>query len=108
MITVTDKAFEAIEKLQKQQNDPLLSLRLGVRGGGCSGFSYQLDLDHEAKDTDHVFEKNGIKVLVDPKSMKFLEGLELDYFESLTSRGFRFNNPKAKSTCGCGSSFALE
>ncbi|MEZ4703783.1 MAG: iron-sulfur cluster insertion protein ErpA [Bdellovibrionota bacterium] len=107
MITVTENAFQAVRDLQQKQNDPTLSLRLAVRGGGCSGFSYHLDLDHEPKSEDVVIEKNGVRVLVDPKSMKFLDGLELDYYQTLTSRGFRFNNPNATSTCGCGSSFAI-
>ncbi len=107
MITITDSAVQAIKDLQSKENNPKLSIRLGVTGGGCSGFSYKMDMDSDPKDGDQVFEKNGARVLVDTKSLKFVDGMELDYERSLGAQGFRFKNPNAKSTCGCGQSFAV-
>lgn len=107
MIVVTDAAVQAIIDIQKKENNTQLGVRLSVLGGGCAGFSYNLDMETIKKDNDWVFEKNGVFVCVDPKSLKLLEGMELDYFTSMSQRGFRFNNPKAKSTCGCGSSFSM-
>lgn len=108
MITVTDAAIQAILELQTKQNNPALGLRLSVVGGGCAGFSYKLDLEEQQKENDWTYEKDGACVYVDPKSMKILDGMELDYFITMSQRGFRFNNPNASSTCGCGSSFALD
>lgn len=107
MITVTDNAISAILNLRTKEKKPNLNLRLGVSGGGCSGFSYKIDLDDEPKDTDIVIEKNGAKVMVDPRSMKLLEGMVLDYEKTMGKEGFKFENPNAKSTCGCGTSFSI-
>jgi iron-sulfur cluster assembly protein len=107
MITITENAVKAIKRLQTQYNKPALAVRLGVTGGGCSGLSYKVDVAEEPAEKDRVFEKDGVKVYVDPKSYLYLAGVELDYEESLTASGFRFNNPNAKSACGCGSSFAV-
>lgn len=106
MITITDNAVKAIKRLQTQHDKPTLAVRLGVIGGGCSGLSYKVDLAEEPQEKDRVFEKDGVRVFVDPKSYLYLAGVELDYVESLTQSGFRFNNPNAKAACGCGSSFA--
>ncbi|MCB1198441.1 MAG: iron-sulfur cluster assembly accessory protein [Deltaproteobacteria bacterium] len=107
MITVTDAAIAAIVDIQKKQDNVNIGLRLSVVGGGCAGFSYKLDLKEEKKEGDWIYEKNGAFVFVDPKSLKLLDGLELDYFTTMSQRGFRFNNPNAKATCGCGTSFSL-
>jgi iron-sulfur cluster assembly accessory protein len=107
-ITITQAAAQAILDLREKQKDPSLGIRLGVVGGGCAGFSYKLDMETSPKDSDVVFEKNGAHVYVDPKSLKILDGVELDYFNTMTQRGFRFNNPNATTTCGCGSSFAKD
>jgi len=104
-INVTDKAVEKIRAaFAKQGVDG--GLRLGVLGGGCSGLSYQFKFDSRARPTDHVFEFNGVQVFVDPKSMVYLDGMTLDYKESLMQSGFAFDNPHATKSCGCGTSFS--
>ncbi len=82
-------------------------LRIGVKGGGCSGFSYLLDLTETQKDTDEVFEQHGIKIIIDPKSLLYLSGVTVDFKDEIMGRGFVFNNPNASSSCGCGSSFSV-
>ena len=82
-------------------------IRVGVKGGGCSGLSYELTFDTDLKDTDKVFEDNGMKVVVDKKSFLYLVGTELDYSGGLNGKGFVFNNPNASRTCGCGESFSV-
>ena len=89
------------EELDKQN----IRLRVGVKGGGCSGFTYILDLTEQARDTDEQFDKNGIKVVCDPKSYLYLNGTTIDFKDEIMGRGFVFNNPNATSSCGCGSSF---
>ena len=104
MIEVTPKAVGKIrEAFQKQGVTG--GLRLGVLGGGCSGLSYQFKFDPKPRLTDKVFEFDGVQVYVDPKSMVFLDGMTLDYKESLIHSGFEFQNPHAKKNCGCGTSF---
>jgi iron-sulfur cluster assembly protein len=108
MITVTDKAVSEIKRIQA--NDPSAAganLRVMVVGGGCSGMSYKLGFDNQpAAANDKVFEKDGVKVIVDQKSFLFLSGTELDFTDGLNGTGFVFKNPNAKRTCGCGSSFS--
>lgn len=82
-------------------------LRIGVKGGGCSGFSYLLDLTETQKDTDEVFEQHGIKIIIDPKSLLYLNGVTVDFKDEIMGRGFVFVNPNASSSCGCGSSFSV-
>jgi iron-sulfur cluster assembly protein len=104
MIQVTPKAVAKIKQaLAAHQLEG--GLRLGVLGGGCSGLSYQFKFDRAPRANDKVFEYDGVKVFVDPKSFLYLNGLTLDYKESLLQSGFVFENPNAKKTCGCGSSF---
>jgi iron-sulfur cluster assembly protein len=108
MITITDKAVKEIQRIQS--GDATASgamLRVQVIGGGCSGMSYKLGFDNQpAAASDKVFEKDGIKVVVDPKSFLYLTGTELDFTDGLNGTGFVFKNPNAKRTCGCGSSFS--
>ncbi len=108
MIQISDKAVLEIKRLKA--NDPAhvqAMLRVQVVGGGCSGMSYKLGFESEpAKDADKIFEKDGIQVIVDSKSLLFLNGTELDFSDGLNGTGFTFNNPNAKRTCGCGSSFS--
>lgn len=93
--------------IQQQELDAdKVRLRVGVKGGGCSGFSYVLDLTETQKDTDELIEQHGIKIIVDPKSMLYLNGVTIDFRDEIMGRGFVFNNPNATSTCGCGSSFS--
>lgn len=103
-ITVTPKAVEKIrESFRKLGVEG--GLRLGVLGGGCSGLSYQFKFEPKPRPTDQVYDFDGVQVFVDPKSIVFLDGMTLDYKESLMQSGFEFLNPHATKTCGCGSSF---
>lgn len=104
-IQVTPKAVEKIRSAFAKQNVNG-GLRLGVLGGGCSGLSYQFKFEAKPRPTDHVFDFDGVQVFVDPKSMVFLDGMTLDYKESLMQSGFAFDNPHATKSCGCGSSFS--
>jgi iron-sulfur cluster assembly protein len=105
-IELTAKAAAQILKLRKENNMPDgHGLRIGVKGGGCSGLSYVLGFDAEPKPGDLVFTREGVKVFIDPKSLFYLSGTVLDFSDGLDGRGFVFNNPQAKKTCGCGSSF---
>jgi iron-sulfur cluster assembly protein len=105
MIQVTHHAVERVKKLLVERGTPDQGLRIGVRGGGCSGLSYFMDFAPGPEKTDRVLEFDGLKVFVDPKSHLFLDGIELDYNEGIASHGFEFRNPKAKTSCGCGQSF---
>lgn len=105
-IDLTPKAAAQIMKLRKDNEMPgSHGLRIGVKGGGCSGLSYVLGFDAEPKPNDKVFTKQGVTVFIDPKSLFYLSGTVLDFSDGLDGRGFVFNNPQAKKTCGCGSSF---
>ena len=105
MITLTDKAADKVRQILANENKENGALRVGVKGGGCSGFTYTLDIDDKQLENDQVFEDKGIKIIVDAKSFMFLSGTRLDYRESLTEAGFTFENPNAVRSCGCGSSF---
>lgn len=108
MISITDKGAEKVrEFLAAQQTDiGLAGLRVGVRGGGCSGFQYQLAFD-EQREGDEVFEDHGLKLLVDGPSLPYVRGSVIDYEESLQGAGFKVNNPNVVAACGCGSSFRV-
>jgi iron-sulfur cluster assembly protein len=106
MIQISDTAARKIRALMAKQGIEDGGLRVGVKGGGCSGLSYIFAWERSARFGDHVFEgPEGAKIFVDKKSLLFLDGTVLDYDTNLLSKGFVFNNPNAKSTCGCGSSF---
>ena len=105
VIQVTPKAIEKIWQAFAKQG-VTGALRLGVLGGGCSGLSYQFKFDTKERPTDKVFEFDGVKIVVDPKSLLFLHGMTLDYKESLLQSGFVFENPNAQKSCGCGTSFS--
>lgn len=104
-ITLTDAAVNMVHSLLEQKNVPNHGLRVFVSGGGCSGMQYGMALEEEARQYDHVIEKKGIKVFIDPTSMMYLEGATIDYVDSLMGGGFSIDNPNAVSTCGCGHSF---
>lgn len=106
MIEVTPNALKRINHLITKHNCPG-GLRLGVQGGGCSGMSYVFRLDPAPKSTDHVLEFDGVRIYVDPKSYRLLDGLTLDFTESLIQSTFVWHNPNAKRSCSCGKSFAL-
>jgi iron-sulfur cluster assembly protein len=107
-VILSETAAREIKNIIKQQelDADKIRLRVGVKGGGCSGFSYLLDLTESQKETDEVFEAHGIKVICDPKSLLYLSGVTIDFKDEIMGRGFVFNNPNATSTCGCGSSFS--
>ena len=108
MITVSDKAKDCISKVKAEENHSENSfIRVGVKGGDCSGLEYQLQFDTEIKQGDEVFEDKGVKIVVDLKGMLYLYGTELDYSGGINGKGFVFNNPNASRTCGCGESFAV-
>ncbi len=105
-VSLTERAARQVEKItDEEQLDEDLYLRVAVEGGGCSGLSYKLGLDHKT-DEDTVIESQGLEIIVDSKHMMYLEGISIDYPDGLDARGFTFNNPNASETCGCGSSFA--
>ncbi len=107
MISLTAAAVKEIQRLLTEQNNPNLILRVGVKGGGCSGLTYAMGFDSQKKEMDQVFEQDGVKVLCDPKSLLYLEGMTIDFKSDLTDGGFRFINPNAKGSCGCGTSFSV-
>ncbi|AFN75595.1 iron-sulfur cluster assembly accessory protein [Melioribacter roseus P3M-2] len=107
-IDITEKAINEVNRLKKENNIPdTHGLRVGVKGGGCSGLTYQLGFDAEPKEGDAVIEKGGLKLYIDGKSLFYLSGTVLDFSDGLNGRGFVFNNPNAKKTCGCGESFGV-
>ena len=106
-ITLTDKATEKINELLSAQEASEQALRVAVRGGGCSGFQYALAFD-KPRDDDHVFQHNGVSVVVDKVSMQFVFGSEVDYVDGLQGAGFVVNNPNVVAACGCGSSFQVK
>lgn len=106
MIQLTSAAIEQLKHVQTLEKKTGLALRLSVTGGGCSGLSYKLDFDSEIKPNEKTFDHEGIKVVVDPKSYLYLDGMTLDFSGGLNGKGFVFENPNAKKSCGCGSSFS--
>ena len=107
-ITMTQRAAAKITDIFKANNMPEGScLRIGIKGGGCSGFNYTLDVASQPAADDEISESNGVKIVCDPKSYLYLNGTEVDYNEDLLKGGFIFNNPHAKRSCGCGASFSM-
>ena len=107
-ITLTEKAAAQVSKVKSENNIPAgHGLRLGVKGGGCSGLSYVLGFDEKPAENDRVFAIRGVTVFIDPKSLFYLSGTVLDFSDGLNGKGFVFNNPQAAKTCGCGSSFGV-
>jgi iron-sulfur cluster assembly protein len=107
-VELSEIAAREIKNVIEQQNlpDQDIYLRIGVKGGGCSGFTYILDLTEQKHDHDEQWEQHGVKVICDPKSSLYLNGTTIDFKDELMGRGFVFNNPNATATCGCGSSFS--
>jgi iron-sulfur cluster assembly protein len=107
-ITLTEKAIKEVKSIKEKNSIPAEhSLRIGVKGGGCSGYTYVLGFDAEEKANDKSFLAGDVKVLIDPKSLFFLSGTVLDFSDGLNGKGFVFNNPNANKTCGCGNSFGV-
>jgi iron-sulfur cluster assembly accessory protein len=107
-IRLTPKAVQMVKITREQEGiEESYGLRVAVRGGGCSGFEYALDFENEPRDSDHVVEYDGLRIFVDHLSARYLAGTEIDYVLGMQGAGFKFNNPKAVGSCGCGSSFAV-
>jgi iron-sulfur cluster assembly protein len=107
-IKITDKAIKEVKTIMAENNVPeTFGLRVGVKGGGCSGLTYSLNFDAQPKEGDTVIENDDIKLFVDGKSLFYLTGTELDFTSGLNGKGFIFNNPNATKTCGCGESFGV-
>src|SRR6266568_3772890 len=96
-----------VKEIMNMQSPVPTALRVAVVGGGCSGFQYHMAFENQTSDADQIFEFDGLKVAVDQMSSMYLDGIEIDYIETLEGAGFKFNNPNVKSTCGCGSSFSV-
>ncbi|WP_035382694.1 iron-sulfur cluster assembly accessory protein [Ferriphaselus sp. R-1] len=106
MINLTPNALSAVEKFIKGTTDPIAGLRIAISGGGCSGFQYGMSLEQAKQEDDTVLEFGAVTLLVDPLSAPLLEGVTIDFVESLSGSGFKFENPNASSSCACGSSFS--
>jgi len=104
VIEITEAAAAEIAKLREKRGTPNASIRVGIRGGGCTGFTYVFEWADEAKSTDKMFSAFGVSIVVDPKSFVYLAGMELDFVRGMMGHGFKFNNPNAKGSCGCGES----
>ncbi len=107
-VILSESAAKEIQKIIAEQelDHDKVRLRVGVKGGGCSGFSYVLDLTETERDSDEVFEQHGVKIVCDPKSLLYLGGTTISFRDEIMGRGFVFENPNATTTCGCGSSFS--
>ena len=107
IVALTEKAAEKVREIRQAESiEEAFALRLRIVGGGCSGFSYDLYFD-QAGEGDKTLDSNGVQIVVDPMSLQYLMGTEIDYVDGLYGAGFKFNNPNVKSTCGCGSSFSV-
>lgn len=108
-VILSENAAREIKTIIAQQelDADKVCLRVGVKGGGCSGFSYILDLTETMKDSDEAFEQHGVRIICDPKSLLYLSGTTVDFKDEIMGRGFVFTNPNATTSCGCGSSFAV-
>lgn len=108
MIQLTERAAHEVRRIVSEQKLPdATALRVGVKGGGCSGFSYTLGFDDQVSETDQVYEVDGVRVVCDPKSFLYLNGTQIDFEDNLMGRGFKFGNPNAAKSCGCGESFSV-
>ncbi len=105
-IKLTPKAIEMVKDAMQREGLHDYGIRIGVMGGGCAGFQYSMDFDKDARDGDMSFEQEGVRLLIDPMSSMYLQGVTIDYVVGLQGAGFKFNNPNARTTCGCGSSFS--
>lgn len=108
MIEMTKNAVKEAKKIIVENTMPeTAGVRLGVKAGGCSGLNYELDIVESANDNDRIFEQHGLKLFCDPKSYLYLKGTQVDFHKTMTESGFKFSNPNAKRSCGCGTSFAV-
>ena len=107
MISLTPVAVEKVKEILEQQDPKPAGLRVAVVGGGCSGFQYHMAFENNQNGVDQAFDFEGLKVFVDQMSLMYLNGVTIDYVETLEGAGFKFNNPNVRTTCGCGSSFTV-
>ena len=107
MVNLTERAVGKVREILDSQEPKPAGLRIAVVGGGCSGFSYHMAFDSQENPSDNVYQFDGLKVFVDQMSEMYLDGVQIDYIETVEGAGFKFNNPNVKSTCGCGSSFSV-
>src|SRR5690349_13254950 len=105
-IVLTPKAVEMVKDAMQREGLQDYGIRVGVMGGGCAGFQYSMDFDKDPREGDLTFDQDGIKFFIDPMSSMYLQGVTVDYVVGLQGAGFKFNNPNARTTCGCGSSFS--
>jgi iron-sulfur cluster assembly accessory protein len=105
-IALTAKAVEMVKDAIQREGLEGYGIRVGVMGGGCAGFQYSMDFEKDARDGDLSFEQDGLRLFIDPMSSMYLQGVTVDYVVGLQGAGFKFNNPNARTTCGCGSSFS--
>ena len=103
-IDITESAAQEIAKQRDKRGTPNASIRVGIRGGGCTGFSYVFEWADEPRPSDKMFSAHGVSIVVDPKSFVYLAGMQLDFVRGMMGHGFKFNNPNAKGSCGCGES----
>jgi len=107
MINLSDKAIDKVKEFLASQEEKYAGVRFAVVGGGCSGFQYEMNLAKQSQESDQVFEIDGLQVFIDSQSLSALKGTEIDYVESIEGAGFKFKNPNATGTCGCGESFQV-
>jgi iron-sulfur cluster assembly protein len=107
MINLTTRAVEQAKRIRNQNQKEGFGLRIGLSSGGCSGLSYKMDFEEQPGEHDKVLEFDGLKVFVDPKAFLYLGNVQVDFHSDMMSSGFTFNNPDAKTTCGCGTSFSV-
>jgi iron-sulfur cluster assembly protein len=107
-ITMTENAVKKVKSILTEKNcPPNGGLRVAVAGGGCSGMSYKMDFAEAPKESDNVIEQEGVRLFIDPKSLVYLQGMTMDYLDTIAQSGFSFENPNAKQSCGCGMSFGV-
>ena len=107
MITLSEKAINKVKEFLASQEEAYVGVRFAVVGGGCSGFQYEMNLAKQRQENDQVLEFDGLQVFIDSQSLSALKGTEIDYVESIEGAGFKFKNPNATGTCGCGESFQM-
>jgi iron-sulfur cluster insertion protein len=106
MIKLTEKAVTKVKEIAEAEGIASLTIRVSVKGGGCAGFTYDMEFNDQVGELDESIDQDGVKIVTDPLSIQYLEDVEIDYLDSPFGGGFKFNNPTVKATCGCGSSFS--
>ena len=107
MIHLATRAVEKIKEIADAEGIGSLTIRVSVKGGGCAGFTYDMEFNDQVSELDETIEQDGVSIITDPMSIQYLEGVEIDYLDTPFGGGFKFNNPQVKATCGCGSSFSV-